>query len=137
MIVDLDASCWAHLHAALQMHRRWCRENALAMPSDLTALSEHANRVRDRQTPPGAGVSAALVDAVSMSALTATYSDVARRLGVSKRTVERLAAAGTLPSVDVGGVPRIRVADLEAYVASLPPRVRSFREDITTKEAAS
>lgn len=51
-----------------------------------------------------------------------TYSTAAECLGVSPRTVERLVASGSLPSVGIGVCARIRVADLEAYVAGLPVR---------------
>jgi excisionase family DNA binding protein len=48
-------------------------------------------------------------------------SEAAEMLGVSSRQVERLVASGALPSVKVGASRRIRRADLEAFVASLPP----------------
>lgn len=53
------------------------------------------------------------------------YDEVARRLRVSKRTVERLAATGDLPVVSIGGNPRVRVGDLLTFVDELP--VRSAR----------
>ncbi len=40
-------------------------------------------------------------------------------LSLSARTVERLSSSGELPSFRVGGLRRFRVADLEAFVASL------------------
>lgn len=138
VIIDLDATCWAHLSTALVFHRRWCRGNAIPVPDDVVRLAEHAKCVTDRQAPTEVRPEVVTAHDVFMTtALAATYADAARRLGVSKRTVERLVAAGSLPSVDVGGVRRIRVADLEGYVASLTSRVGPFRDDITTKEASS
>ena len=49
-----------------------------------------------------------------------TKSEVAERLSVSVRTVERLVAAGRLTQVYVEHSARIRVNDLEAFVESLP-----------------
>lgn len=56
------------------------------------------------------------------------YADAADALRVSKATVKRLVAAGSLPTVKVNGATRIRRVDLDAYVARLgrgsssPPR---------------
>lgn len=58
--------------------------------------------------------------------LALSYREAARRLFVSASTVERLVARGQLPGVTVRvegnerGNPRIRTADLEHFVASLP-----------------
>lgn len=54
--------------------------------------------------------------------LTMKFETCAARLGVSKSTVERLVRSGALPSVDIGGCPRVRAADLAAYVADRPVR---------------
>jgi excisionase family DNA binding protein len=54
--------------------------------------------------------------------LTLAYEDVARSLRVSPRTVRRMAKAGELPVVEVGGMPRVRVRDLVDYVDGLPVR---------------
>jgi excisionase family DNA binding protein len=48
-----------------------------------------------------------------------TKAEAAERLGVSLRTVDRLAAAGHLPLVHVERLARFRVKDLEAYVNGL------------------
>jgi excisionase family DNA binding protein len=42
--------------------------------------------------------------------------EAARLLKVSDRTVHRLIAAGTLPTVRIGAATRITAADLDAYV---------------------
>lgn len=44
-------------------------------------------------------------------------TEVARRLGVSRRTVRRWVAAGLLPAYRVGGVLRIHPEDLGAFLA--------------------
>jgi excisionase family DNA binding protein len=50
-----------------------------------------------------------------------TTSEAAERLGVSVRTVHRLAASGRLPRVRIERLVRFRVSDVEAYVQSLSP----------------
>ena len=53
-------------------------------------------------------------------ALAVNFDVAAARLGgVSRRTVERLAESGRLPTVDVGGCRRIAVADLAAFMDGL------------------
>lgn len=44
---------------------------------------------------------------------------VARRLGLSRRSVERRIRSGVLPAVREGGSVRVRRCDLDAYVARL------------------
>ena len=70
-----------------------------------------------RQEPPEFGSGSHLPDVVAV-----TYSEAARRLSVSERTVERLIGSGALPAVAIGGCPRIRATDLTAYVEGRPVR---------------
>lgn len=49
--------------------------------------------------------------------LALSLSDVAERLAVSTRTVEREVAAGRLPALRVRGDRRVRASDLDAYLA--------------------
>lgn len=48
------------------------------------------------------------------------YREVADLLGVSLSAVEVMVARGDLPVVHIGKCARVRRADLDAYVASLP-----------------
>lgn len=48
-----------------------------------------------------------------------TVDDVARRLNVSKSTIERRVRSGEIPSVKIGRLRRIRIEDLEKYEQSL------------------
>lgn len=75
--------------------------------------------------------------AQASSVLTINYDEAARRLGVSRRTVQRLVASGELPTVELGGACRVRTADLVAYVDGLAPRHSGFRDDVRTKKVAS
>lgn len=137
VIVDFDAQGWAHLVTALRFHVQWCKENALVVPADLLGLLGHASKCdRDRQGPTAARLAEVLADHVAMNhALAVTYADAAGLLRCSKRTVERLVHDGVIPTVDVAGTRRIRRADLDAYVAGLPPGP-SFRDSIRTKVPA-
>jgi excisionase family DNA binding protein len=138
VIIDLDRQGWAHLATALRAHQVWCRDNGIPVPDDIRSLLEIAlAHDRERQGPTPVGDSGELLHAALMqSKLAVTYAETADRLGVSKRTVERMVERGELQSVDVGGAPRIRVVDLEAYVASLAPGRRDFRDGITRKKAS-
>ena len=49
-----------------------------------------------------------------------TREDVARRLGCSERTVDKLREAGQLEAVKLGSRVRITGKSLASYIASLP-----------------
>ena len=49
-----------------------------------------------------------------------TLKQVAVVLGLSERSVRRIIQAGDLPAIRVGGSPRIRSADLRAYLDGAP-----------------
>jgi len=49
-----------------------------------------------------------------------TMPVVADRLGYTRSSVYRLVKAGQLPVVQVGGVWRVREADLDEFIRSLP-----------------
>lgn len=108
----------------------------LRVPEEvLQAAEQLTNYVKARQgttdvAAPGVGVD---VRAVA-EPLLLTYAQAAGRLGVSRRTVERLVKAGSLMGTRVGGAARIRASDLAAYVEALGPR--PFRQRIETKESA-
>ena len=49
-----------------------------------------------------------------------TLKQVAVVLGLSERSVRRIIQAGDLPAIRIGGSPRIRSADLRAYLDGAP-----------------
>lgn len=53
-----------------------------------------------------------------------TLDEVAARLGVSRRTVDRIVKAGNLRPIKVLGSPRVTERELDAYVGSLEGRRR-------------
>ena len=68
-------------------------------------------------------------DAGVADRLLVTKEEAAERLGVSVRTIERLAASGRLPKVHVERSARFRVTDLVAYVDSLAVRYAPAVDD--------
>lgn len=75
---------------------------------------------------PGILTDSSEVAPLAASSLLVSAQTLAKRLGVSVRTLWRLRGAGKLPSpVRLGGAVRWRTADIEAWVAAgcpnLPP----------------
>jgi excisionase family DNA binding protein len=62
-------------------------------------------------------------------ALVFDTNEVADVLRVSQRSVERLLAAGDLPSVLIGRSRRVRAEDLREYVAELPTTREKINDD--------
>lgn len=116
-MADEAAERLAYVRGALTEFRRRCREDGYAWPMTLEAALAVASGARDRQ-----GTTELALSTVDGNPLAMTYGTAAARLSVSERTVQRLVAAGALPAVDVGGCPRIREADLQAFVDRLPTR---------------
>lgn len=115
----------AHLCRALDAHVLWCRVNGIEAPGVLGALALALASGGPGRTvlDPGDDVG----DGGVM--LTLSYDEVAARLSVSGRTVQRLVSRGELPVVDVGGTRRVRVEDLRAYVSGLAEICRVVRPD--------
>lgn len=55
-----------------------------------------------------------------------TVVDVAQRLSIGRSRVYELMASGTLLSVRIGGSRRIKLVDLQAFVAGLEPGLPSW-----------
>lgn len=126
-----------HLATALELHGRNLRANGVALPVELDQAARWAWDVARsdsaRQEPTSLVEWVDLVHARRVNALLLTAGEVAEALSLSERQVERLIAAGTLPSVLVGTARRVRADDLAAYVDSLGPR--PFRDRIESKVA--
>ena len=117
LALRLDPVAARHLTRALEVHRRWCRDNGVRLPAALSDLALLATAGQGTTNGHGAEE---LADDGHMSPLVYTYAEAAERLRVSERTVQRLVAEGRLPAVEVGTRnPRIAVEDLENYVAQL------------------
>ena len=117
-------------HVALALSRYICQlhHDGIAAPCELEELAALLGLlVKSRQdvTCIADGVRVSHHPCVE-SRLLITKREAAERIGVSVRTVERLAASGRLPLVHIERSVRFRVTDVEAFVQSLagrrPPR---------------
>jgi excisionase family DNA binding protein len=114
------------LAEVLARHRRRLRADGVAMSPEMHSLEEVMGLLarflaRNRQEPTILDTVEDAVHAGGM-ALVVDFEECATELKVSRRTVERLARDGVLPTVSVGGRPRVRSSDLSAFVAGLEPR---------------
>jgi excisionase family DNA binding protein len=110
-----------HLTVALSNHVRGMHREGLAVPhevEELTSFFVHIARIRQDATPIADGRDTGQYASMP-DRLLITKGEVAERLSVSVRTIERLVATGRLPQVYVEHSARFRVTDLEAYVNSL------------------
>jgi excisionase family DNA binding protein len=60
------------------------------------------------------------------TATTLTAAAAARTMRIGKRQMLALIHSGTIPAVRMGRQIRVRLADLDLYVASLPPVVATM-----------
>jgi len=102
-----------HLSRAVAEHLRWCRRDGMipappALDHLLRALGGQ------RRTERAAGERSA--DDGLMTPTAVPYAVAAARLGVSERTIRRMAADGRLPVLRYGRVVRIPVEALEVAV---------------------
>jgi excisionase family DNA binding protein len=101
-----------HAARALSEHAGWCRRNGLEFPPELALLLDTLT-ASNRQQPPNDALSTPDADPDCVDLSTA-----AARLGVSRRTVERLCASGELHSVRVRRRRLIPVTALDALPGS-------------------
>jgi excisionase family DNA binding protein len=114
-VLGLDDVVAQHLVRAVAEHARWCRTNGILLPSVLADLLA-ALACDGQERPP---VAPPVFEPDDGAVLLFDYHAAGRRLGVSERTVRRLAAAGKLAVVNVEGCRRIRATDLADYVKGL------------------
>lgn len=96
------------------------RRDGAHLPPEWQAVRQALSTAMDRHSPTTVDVDDEAGDGERMEPLLLDFEDVARRLGCSRRTVERLAATGSLPVVRLGSMPRVRSSDLAEYIATLP-----------------
>ncbi|MFL6164506.1 MAG: helix-turn-helix domain-containing protein [Jatrophihabitantaceae bacterium] len=122
LVLALDASDGVHLRRALVSYRTRRRAEGLPVPAvvrDLIAVLETTESATERQGAPNLPGSGAEADSAPM-ALVLDVDEAADALRCSKRSAQRLIAAGELPSVRIAGKAVVRTADLQTYVAGLP-----------------
>ncbi len=120
LLVTLTAEVAGHVCIALQQHRKWARTACLAVPDELDEL-ERALAIRARRGQEGTPLEDlwSVRHAQTMSPRLLDYAAAATVLGVSERTVKRLVAAGALTPVRVLGAARLRVDQVDDYLARL------------------
>lgn len=123
MILDVPAELAGHLAIALRSHRDWAVRTGIRVPDGLAALEEaFVSRARKGQSGTALRDLWTVRHAADVTPRMLTYSQAATALSCSERQVKRLVSNGALTAVRVGpGAARVRVADLDAYVASLQP----------------
>ncbi len=109
-----------HLAQALTRHRLRVERDGGAVPESVLVLERLARfRVTAGQDGSEISGSAPSVDDHGVTPRLLTYRQAADALVCSESTVKRLVAAGELPCVHIGGAVRVRVSDLDRYVAGL------------------
>jgi excisionase family DNA binding protein len=113
----------AYVIDALRQQEIRYRKSNLPVPASVPRLVEEVGfRVsRGQGGSPVAAESPAPQTEVE-TRLMVRYETAAGMLEVSMSTLKRLIKDGAVKPVRVGGTPRIRVADLEAFVISLPSK---------------
>jgi len=131
LLVTLTAEVAGHLCLAVQQHRQWARRAGLALPDELDQL-ERALATRARRGQEGTPLEDlwSVRHAQTMSPQLLDYPAAGQVLGVSQRTVKRLVAAGDLPVVRVLGSARIRVEDIDGYIARLTESASTSPKDV-------
>lgn len=119
-----DTATCRHLAAALLAHRQRVEHNGGAVPEQVQFLERLASfRVTQGQHGPNVDGSTDRPDDQGVTPRLLTYRQTADALGCSESKVKRLIKDGELTAVRIGGAARIRVGDLDAFVAELPATV--------------
>lgn len=126
LLLDVTPALAGHIATAIRVHREWAVRAGLQVPAGLLEVESHlASRAMRGQTGTPLDSLWEVRDGHLVTPRLLTYEDTARALSCSVRTVKRLVAAGELRAVRVGGGARIRVSDVDAYVAALSPTTTS------------
>lgn len=110
-----------HLAMALSAYVRRLHHEGFVVPPGVEELTWYLMQLAStRQGPPSSATGDEVRhDGRVRDRLLVTKAEAAERLGVSVRTIERLAATGRLPQVHVERSARFRVTDLESFVDGL------------------
>ncbi|MGI8578636.1 MAG: helix-turn-helix domain-containing protein [Nocardioidaceae bacterium] len=117
VMLDVDAEMAGHLAVACRLYRERARRDGIGVPAGLAGVERMlaARASRGQRGTPLAELWS-VVQHRDMEPELVAYRDAARLLGCSERTIKRRVAAGDLPVVRVGAMPRIRVSDLHHYI---------------------
>ncbi len=131
IVLSVTAEVAGHVTIALQEHRKWARRAGLALPEELPEI-ERALAIRARRGQDGTPLEDlwSVRHAQTMTPRLLTYAATATVLGVGERTVKRLVAAGDLTPVRIGGSSRVRVEDVDDYIARLTESASTSPKDV-------
>lgn len=120
LVAGFTANDALFIREALRVYMRHCRRIGERVPPAVQALQRQisvmSSHVESPPPPPHRGV-----DPEHMTVRVVTKTGAAELLSCSVSTVDRLIRAGDLTTVQLGpGCTRIRVADINAYLAALP-----------------
>ena len=105
---------------ALERERGFLRANGLALPETLQQLQRHCSEQASDTERLGGTKEPEVAHLLQPApVLLRTLDETAEALRLSRKTVERLVAAGRLPTVSIGSARRVRQRDLDAFVAGL------------------
>ncbi|WP_221776091.1 helix-turn-helix domain-containing protein [Rhodococcus aetherivorans] len=117
VVLVVPASVAGHLDAALFRHRKWMRGVGMPIPAELHDLAEAlALLANQRQSAPNFRHDRPIDDGRGMDPIAVPYTEAARLLSVSERSISRLVADGTLAPVAIGGAKRIPIDQLHRLV---------------------
>jgi len=116
VILALSPHARRELAFALDLFARRCRADGTQPSIEVRQLRDLLARTdSNRQEPTKLANSVEHVDA---GPVVLDLDEVADRLGVHRRTVERAAKAGELATFRIGRARRVHPADLDAYIAA-------------------
>lgn len=116
----LDVATAAHLRLAIDRWMAECRRDAMSLPAGLLELRRLIGSTAGHSGPRSAEA-VPVPHTATVPPLLLTYDHAAEVLATSRSTLKRMVRSGVLPVVKVAGSPRVRKADLDAYVARLVP----------------
>lgn len=118
MILHVSPHAAAHVWVALRRHRQWAATQRIRLPDEVRELEDYfESRASEGQRGTPLSDLWEFRESSRMSPQLMTYEEAARSLACSLRQVKRLVAGGALERIKIGGLARIRVADVEAFVA--------------------
>ena len=126
MILDPDRELAGHLAVSMRKHRQWAAQQRLRLPAEWADL-EKIFTLRATEGQPGTSLEDLWTFRESrfMEPKLMTYDEAASVLACSVRQVKRLVSAGDLTPIKLGGLSRLRVADVESLANPITPAKES------------
>lgn len=117
LVLGLTQNDAAHLVVALQQYRKRCAVDHMPYPPALREMEgQVSSGVMRGQDGSTFAEALAALNSVSVSRELLDYRQAAQMLSCSLSTIKRRVAAGELTPVRNGGITRLKVDDLKAYI---------------------